>query len=93
LHVLMVNDKGRYRQLRARSQSPELFHPEPPAEYRNLGRAARNQPRWTELEPPLFERGLRIVDVNVLYRYLSKISHHVLELDSEERLRVIKWPE
>jgi hypothetical protein len=28
-----MNDKGRYRQLRARSQAPELFQPQPPPKY------------------------------------------------------------
>jgi hypothetical protein len=37
LPTQMVNDKGRYRQLRARSPSPELFRPEPSQNTPNMG--------------------------------------------------------
>jgi hypothetical protein len=51
----IANDKGRYRQLRARSQSSELFRPQPPPNIRNLGSSARMSRFGTEFDP--FNKG------------------------------------
>jgi hypothetical protein len=66
LPTQIANDKGRYRQLRAQSQSPELFQPEPPPNIPNLGSSARLSRVGTEFDPPQ-EGDFAIVDVNVLY--------------------------
>ncbi len=67
----MLTDKGRYRQLRTRSQSPETFQPEPPPNIHNLGSSARISRVGTEFDPPQ-EGQFGIVDANVLYHALSE---------------------
>jgi hypothetical protein len=73
LPTQVVNDKGRYRQLRARWQSPELFQPQPPSKYPKSGKLCANEPRPHGIRSPS-RRGTGIVDVNVHHRSLSGLT-------------------
>src|SRR5713226_3579924 len=72
LPTQVVNDKGRYRQLRARWQSPDLLKSQPPSKIPVISEALREiSPVGTKFGSPL-RRGRGIVDVNVLYHSLSR---------------------
>jgi hypothetical protein len=66
LPIQLVNDKGHYRQLRTRWQSPDLLKSQPPSNIPVISEALREMSRvGTEFGSPL-RRGLGIVDVNAL---------------------------
>jgi hypothetical protein len=52
LPTQIAHDKGRYRQLRARSQPPEHFQPQTLQNTRNLESSARMSRVGTEFVPP-----------------------------------------